>query len=149
MLTKLKNVWEHLFRLQFWSILFLETTVVGIVLVYVDYLYDNHLIPYMLVSLSFPFFGMFMIAGGVYSIIKLFIRIDLISILINAAIWVYIAIACLIDMVQSANLGHQGFTAILFVLSVALCIRILGNAYYLDLHKEKKISQERDNGELG
>ena len=149
MLTKLKNVWEHLFRLQFWSILFLETTVVGIVLVYVDYLYDNHLIPYMLVSLSFPFFGMFMIAGGIYSIIKLFIRIDLISILINAAIWVYIAIACLIDMIQSANLGHQGFTAILFVLSVALCIRILGNAYYLDLHKEKKISQERDNGELG
>lgn len=149
MLTKLKHVWEHLFRLQFWSILFLETTVVGIVLVYVDYLYDNHLIPYMLVSLSFPFFGMFMIAGGVYSIIKLFIRIDLISILINAAIWVYIAIACLIDMIQSANLGHQGFTAILFVLSVALCIRILGNAYYLDLHKEKKISQERDNGELG
>ena len=149
MLTKLKNVWEHLFRLQFWSILFLETTIIGIVLVYIDYLYDNHFIPYMLVSLSFPFFGLFMIAGGIYSIIRLFTRIDLFSILINAAIWMYIAITCLIDMIQSAYLGHQGFTAILFVLSVALCIRILGNAYYLDLHKEKKISQERDNGELG
>lgn len=149
MLTKLKNVWEHLFRLQFWSILFLETTIIGIVLVYVDYLYDNPFIPYMLVSLSFPFFGLLMIAGGVYSIIRLFTRIDLLSILINAAIWIYIAAACLIDMIQSAHIGHQGFTAILSILSIALCIRILGNAYYLDLHKEKKISQERDNGELG
>ena len=149
MLTKLKNVWEHLFRLRFWSILFLETTIIGIVLVYIDYLYDNQFIPYMLVSLSFPFFGLFMIAGGIYSIIRLFIRIDLFSILINAAIWMYIAAACLIDMIQSENLGHQGFTAILFVLSIALCIRILGNAYYLDLHKENKFSQERDNGELG
>ena len=148
MLTKLKTVWEHLFRLQFWSILFLETIIIGIVLVYIDYLYDNHFIPYMLVSLSFPFFGLFMIAGGIYSIIRLFIRIDLFSILINAAIWMYIAAACLIDMIQSEHVGYQGFTAILFVLSIALCIRILGNAYYLDLHKEKKISQERDNGEL-
>ena len=149
MLAKLKYVWEHLFRLQFWSILFLETTIIGIVLVYIDYLYDNSFIPYMLVSLSFPFFGLFMIVGGIYSIIRLFIRIDLFSILINAAIWMYIAAACLIDMIQSEHLGHQGFTAILFVLSIALCIRILGNAYYLDLHKEKKFSQERDNGELG
>ena len=149
MLTKLKKVWEHLFRLQFWSILFLETTIIGIVLVYLDYLYANQFIPYMLVSLSFPFFGMVMTAGGIYSLIRLFIRIDLLSILFNAAIWIYIAIACLIDMIQSAYLGHEGFTAILFVLSVALCTRILGNAYYLDLHKEKKISQERDNGELG
>lgn len=149
MLAKLKYVWEHLFRLQFWSILFLETTIIGIVLVYIDYLYDNSFIQYMLVSLSFPFFGLFMIAGGIYSIIRLFTRIDLFSILINAAIWMYIAAACLIDMIQSEILGHQGFTAILFVLSIALCIRILGNAYYLDLHKEKKFSQERDNGELG
>ena len=148
MLAKLKYVWEHLFRLQFWSILFLETTIIGIVLVYIDYLYDDHFIPYMLVSLSFPFFGLFMIVGGIYSSIRLFIRIDLFSILINAAIWMYIAAACLIDMIQSEYLGHQGFTAILFVLSIALCIRILGNAYYLDLHKEKRISQERDNGEL-
>ena len=145
MLTKLRNVWEHLFRLQFWSILFLETTVIGIVLVYIDYLYDNNFIPYMLVSLSFPFFGLFMIVSGIYSMIRLFTRIDLYSILINAAIWMYIAAACLIDMIQSENLGHQGFTAILFVLSIALCIRILGNAYYLDLHKEKKISLECDN----
>lgn len=149
MLTKLKNIWGHLFRLQFWSILFLETTIIGVVLVYLDYLYDNQFMPYMLVSLSFPFFGMLMIASGIYSLIRLFIRIDLISILINAAIWMYIAGTCLNEMIQSAYLGHQGFTAILFVLSVALCIRILGNAYYLDLHKEKKISQERDNGELG
>ncbi len=149
MLTKLKKVLEHLFRLQFWSILFLETTIIGIVLVYIDYLYDNQFISYLLVSLSFPFFGMFMIASGIYSLIRLFIRIDLISILINAAIWMYIAGTCLNEMIQSAYLGHQGFTAILFVLSVALCIRILGNAYYLDLYKEKKISQERDNGELG
>lgn len=145
MLTKLKNVWEHLFRLQFWSILFLETTIIGIVLVYIDYLYDKHFIPYMLVSLSFPFFGLFMIAGGVYSLIRLFTSIDLYCILINAAIWMYIAAACLIELYQSAHIGHQGFTAILFILSIALCIRILGNAYYLDLHKEKKISQERDN----
>ena len=145
MLTKLKYVWEHLFRLQFWSILFLETTIIGIVLVYIDYLYDNHFIPYMLVSLSFPFFGLFMIAGGVYSLIRLFTNIDLYCILINAAIWMYIAAASLIDMIQSAHIGHQGFTDILFILSIALCIRILGNAYYLDLHKEKKISQERDN----
>lgn len=149
MLAKLKAVWRHLFRLQFWSILFLETTIVGFVLVYIDYLYDDNFIPYMFLSLSFPFFGLFMIAGGFYSIIRLFIRIDLFSILFNAAIWIYIATTCLIDMIQSSRLGHQGFTAILFVLSVALCIRILGNAYSLDLHKEKKISQERDNGELG
>lgn len=149
MLTKLKNVCVHLFRLQFWSILFLETTIVGIVLLYVDYLYDKPFIPYLLVSLSFPFFGLVMIVGGVYSLIRLFTRIDLYCILINAAIWMYIAAACLIDMIQSANIGHQGFTDILFILSIALCIRILGNAYYLDLHKEKKISQESDNGELG
>ena len=110
MLTKLKNVWEHLFRLQFWSILFLETTIIGIILVYIDYLYDKSFIPYMLVSLSFPFFGLLMIAGGVYSLIRLFTRIDLLSILINAAAWMYIAAASFIDIIQSSHIGHQEFS---------------------------------------
>ena len=44
---------------------------------------------------------------------------------------------------------YEGETIEEKVARIALCIRILGNAYYLDLHKEKKFSQERDNGELG
>ena len=142
MSDKLKNLLHNFFRLQFWTILFLETIIVGGILIYVDFFYEDSLIPGMFITLNFPFFGVIMLLGGIYSIIRLFIRIDLASIIINAVLWVYVSIACVLHLMGSVNKYGAEFTWILLVLSLALCIRILTNAYYLDLSKEKKNSKE-------
>lgn len=142
MSDKLKNLLHNFFRLQFWTILFLETIIVGGILIYVDFFYEDSLIPGMFITLNFPFFGVIMLLGGIYSIIRLFIRIDLASIIINAVLWVYVSIACVLHLVDPVNKYGAEFTWILLVLSLSLCIRILTNAYYLDLSKEKKNSKE-------
>lgn len=142
MSDKLKNLLHNLIRLQFWAILFLETSIVGGILIYEDFIYEDNLIPGMLITLNFPFFGVIMFLGGIYSIIRLFTRIDLVSIIINAVLWVYVAIACVVQLMDPTIKYGTGITCILLVLSLALCIRILGNAYYLDLSKEKKNSKE-------
>ena len=139
MSDKLKNLLHNLFRLQFWTILFLETSIVGGILIYVDFFYDDSLIPGMFITLNFPFFGVIMLLGGIYSLIRLFIRIDLASIIINAVLWVCVSIACVVQLMGPVNKYGAEFTGILLVLSVALCVRILTNAYYLDIKKEKKI----------
>ena len=145
----LKKVASHLFRLQFWTILFLETIIVGGVLIYVDYVYDDDTIPSMLITLHFPFFGVLMLIGGIYSMYRLFTKIDLISVLVNAAIWRYVAVACGIQLLDTTIVYDQGFNSILLVLSAALCIRIICNAYYLDLHKEGINSKEHIDGKMG
>lgn len=142
MSDKLKNLLHNFFRLQFWIILFLDTTIVGGILIYVDFFYDDSLIPGMFITLNFPFFGVIMLLGGIYSLIRLFIRIDLASIIINAVLWVYVSIACVLHLMGAVNKYGAEFTWILLVLSLALCVRILTNAYYLDLSKEKKNSKE-------
>ena len=142
MSDKLKNLLHNFFRLQFWTILFLETIIVGGILIYVDFFYEDSLIPGMFITLNFPFFGVIMLLGGIYSLIRLFIRIDLASIIINAALWVYVSIACVLHLMDPVNKYGTEFTWILLVLSLALCVRILTNAYYLDLSKEKKNSKE-------
>ena len=138
MSDKLKNLLHNLIRLQFWTILFLETSIVGGILIYEDFIYEDSLIPGMFITLNFPFFGVIMLLGGIYSIIRLFTRIDLASIIINAVLWVYVAIACVVQLMDPSIKYGTGITYTLLVLSVALCIRILSNAYYLDLSKEKK-----------
>ena len=142
MSDKLKNLLYNFFRLQFWTILFLETIIVGGILIYVDFFYDDSLIPGMFITLNFPYFGVIMLLGGIYSLIRLFIRIDLASIIINAVLWVYVSIACVLHLIGPFNKYGVEFTWILLVLSLTLCIRILTNAYYLDLSKEKKNSKE-------
>ena len=142
MSDKLKNLLHNLIRLQFWTILFLETSIVGGILIYEDFIYEDNLIPGMLITLNFPFFGLIMLLGGIYSIIRLFTRIDLASIIINAVLWVYVAIACVVQLMDPSIKYGTGITYTLLVLSIALCIRILSNAYYLDLSKEKKNSKE-------
>ncbi len=142
MSDKLKNLLHNFFRLQFWTILFLETIIVGGILIYVDYFYDDSLIPGMFITLNFPFFGVIMLLGGIYSLIRLFIRINLASIIINAVLWVYVSIACVLHLMGPVNKYGAEFTWILLVLSLALCVRIITNAYYLDLSKEKKNSKE-------
>ena len=142
MSDKLKNLLHNLIRLQFWTILFLETSIVGGILIYEDFIYDDSLIPGMLITLNFPFFGLIMLVGGIYSIIRLFTRIDLASVIINAILWVYVSIACVIQLMDITTRYGTGITYTLLVLSVTLCIRILSNAYYLDLSKEKKNSKE-------
>ena len=146
MIRIIKDAFYRMLRLQFWSILFLETTLVGIVITYTDYIYEDSLIPSLLLSLSFPYFGLLMLVVGAYSFIRLFYRIDLTTILLNSAIWIYIAMACILDMIQTERIHGKDFTAIVAVLSVMLCIRILANAYSLDLSKEEKINKERHNG---
>ena len=142
MSDKLKNLLHNFFRLQFWTILFLETIIVGVILIYVDYFYEDSLIPDMFITLNFPFFGIIMLLGGIYSLIHLFIRIDLSSVIINAVIWVYVSIACVLHLMDPTNKHGAEFAWILLVLSLALCVRILTNACYLDLSKEKKNSKE-------
>ena len=139
MSDKLKNLLHNFFRLQFWTILFLETIIVGGILIYVDFFYEDSLIPSMFITLNFPFFGVIMLLGGIYSLIRLFIRIDLASIIINAVLWVYVSVACVLHLTDQVNKYGAEFTWILLVLSLAICVRILTNAYYLDLSKEKKI----------
>lgn len=146
MIRIIKDAFYRMLRLQFWSILFLETTLVGIVITYTDYIYEDSLIPSLLLSLSFPYFGLLMLVVGAYSFVRLFTRIDLITILLNSAIWIYIAMACIFDMIQTGRIHGKSFSAIVAVLSVMLCIRILANAYSLDLSKEEKINKERHNG---
>ena len=92
----------------------------------------------MFITLHFPFFGVFMLLGGIYSFIRLFIRIDLASIIINAVLWVYVSIACVLHLMDPINKYGDEFAWILLVLSLTLCVRIIINAYYLDLSKEKK-----------
>ena len=142
MSDKLKNLLHNFFRLQFWSILFLETIIVGGILIYVDFFCEDSLIPGMFITLNFPFFGVIMLLGGIYSLIRLFIRIDLASIIINAVLWGYVSIACMLHLMDPINKYGAEFAWILLVLSLSLCIRILTNAYYLDLSKEKKNSKE-------
>ena len=144
MSDKLKNLLHNLFRLQFWTILFLETSMVGGMLIYVDFFYDDSLIPGMFITLNFPFFGVIMLLGGIYSLIRLFIRIDLASIIINAVLWVYVSIACVVHLMGPVNKYGTEFTWILLVLSLALCVRIITNAYYLDLSKEKNSEELLD-----
>lgn len=138
MSDKLKNLLHNFFRLQFWTILFLETIIVGGILIYVDFFYEDNLIPGMFITLHFPFFGVLMLLGGIYSLIRLFIGIDLASIIINAILWAYVSIACVLHLMEPINKYGVEFTWILLVLSLSLCIRILTNACYLDLSKEKK-----------
>ena len=142
MSDKLKNLLRNLIRLQFWTILFLETSIVGGLLIYEDFIYEDNSIPGMLITLNFPFFGLIMLLGGIYSIIRLFTRIDLASIIINAVLWLYVAIACVVQLMDPSIKYGTGITYTLLVLSLVLCIRILINAYYLDLSKEKKNSKE-------
>ena len=142
MSDKLKNLLHKLIRLQFWTILFLETSIVGGILIYEDFIYDDSLIPGMFITLNLPFFGVIMLLGGIYSLIRLFIRIDLASIIINSVMWVYVSIACVLHLMEPINKYGAEFTCILLVLSLSLCVRILSNAYYLDLSKEKKNSKE-------
>ena len=142
MSDKLKNLLHNFFRLQFWTILFLETIIVGGILIYVDFFYEDSLIPGMFITLNFPFFGVIMLLGGIYSLIRLFIRIDLASIIINAVLWVYVSIVCVLHLMGPVNKYGDEFIWILLVLSLALCVRIIINAYYLDLSKEKKNSKE-------
>ena len=142
MSDKLKILLHNFFRLQFWTILFLETIIVGVILIYVDFFYEDSLIPGMFITLNFPFFGVIMILGGIYSLIRLFIGIDLASIIINAIMWGYVSIACMLHLMDPINKYGDEFTWILLVLSLALCVRILINACYLDLSKEKKNSKE-------
>ena len=142
MSDKLKNLLQNFFRLQFWTILFLETIIVGGILIYLDFVYKDRLIPVMFITLKFPFFGVIMLLGGIYSLIRLFIRINLASIIINAVLWVYVSIACVLNLMDPVNKYGAEFTWILLVLSLTLCVRILINAYYLDLSKEKKNSKE-------
>ena len=142
MSDKLKNLLHNLFRLRFWTILFLETTIVGGILIYVDFFCEDSLIPGMFITLNFPFFGVIMLLGGIYSLIRLFIRIDLASIIINAVLWVYVSIACVMYLMDPVNNYGVEFTWILLVVSLALCDRIITNAYYLDLSKEKKNGKE-------
>ena len=137
MSDKLKNLLHNFFRLQFWTILFLETIIVGGILIYVDFFHDDSLIPGMFITLNFPFFGVIMLLGGIYSLIRLFIRIDLASIIINAVLWVYVSIACVLYLMGPVKYGAE-FAWILLVLSSSLCVRIITNACYLDLSKEKK-----------
>lgn len=145
---KIKSIFYHLLRLEFWSILFFETTIVGLVLLYIDYIYDDQIVPFMLWSLNFPYFGLIMLIGGIYSIIRLFIRIDLASVIINAIIWIYVAVASIVQLISSSTRYDLAFNSILLVLSLALSIRILANSYYLDLYKEKINSKERNNGQV-
>ena len=142
MSDKLKNLLHNLIRLQFWTIVFLETSIVGGLLIYEDFIYEDNSIPGMLITLNFPFFGLIMLLGGIYSIIRLFTRIDLASVIINAVLWVYVAIACVVQLMDPSIKYGTGITSTLLVLSLVLCIRILINAYYLDLSKEKKNSKE-------
>ena len=142
MSDKLKNLLHNLIRLQFWTILFLETSIVGGILIYEDFIYDDSLIPGMFITLNFPFFGVIMLLGGIYSLIRLFIRIDLASIIINAVLWGYVSIACVLHLMGPFNKYGAEFTWILLVLSLALCVRIIINSYYLYLSKEKKNSKE-------
>ena len=142
MSDKLKILLHNLFRLRFWTIIFLETIIVGGILIYVDFFYEDSLIPGMFITLNFPFFGVIMILGGIYSLIRLFIGIDLASIIINAIMWGYVSIACMLHLMDPINKYGDEFTWILLVLSLALCVRILINACYLDLSKEKKNSKE-------
>ena len=142
MSDKLKNLSHNFFRLQFWTILFLETIIVGGILIYLDFFYKDSLITDMFITLNFPFFGVIMLLGGIYSLIRLFIRINLASIIINAVLWVYVSIACVLNLMDPVNKYGAEFTWILLVLSLALCARIIINAYYLDLSKEKKNSKE-------
>lgn len=141
MSDKLKNLLHNFFRLQFWTILFLETIIVGGILIYVDFFHDDSLTPGMFITLNFPFFGVIMLLGGIYSLIRLFIRIDLASIIINAVLWVYVSIACVLYLMGPVKYGAE-FVWILLVLSLSLCVRIITNACYLDLSKEKKNSKE-------
>ena len=64
------------------------------------------------------------------------------SIIINAVLWVYVSIACVLHLMGPVNKYGAEFAWILLVLSLALCVRIITNAYYLDLSKEKKNSKE-------
>ena len=139
MSDKLKNLLHNFFRLRFWTIIFLETIIVGGILIYVDFFYDDSLLPGMFITLNFPFFGVIMLLGGIYSLIRLFIGIDLASIIINAVLWGYVSIACMLYLMDPINKYGVEFVWMLLVLSLALCVRILTNAYYLDLSKEKKI----------
>ena len=142
MSDKLKNLLHNFFRVKFWTSLFLETIIVGGILIYVDFFYDNSLIPAMFITLKFPFFGVIMLLGGIYSLIRLIIGIDLASIIINAVLWAYVSITCVVQLMGPVNKHGTTFTWILLVLSLALCDRIITNAYYLDLSKEKKNSKE-------
>ena len=146
MSDKLKNLLHNFFRLRFWTILFLETIIVGGILIYVDFFYKDSLIPGMFITLNFPFFGVIMLLGGIYSLIRLFIRIDLASVIINAVLWGYVSIACILHLMDPINKYGAEFAWILLVLSVSLCIRIITNAYYLDLSKEKNSKELLDEG---
>ena len=138
--------WRHLVRLQFWSILYFETLAVGIVLLAIDWMYDDHL-PSMLNSFDFPYFGFIMTAIGLYSFISIFKSINLFSILANASIWMYITLACIEDLTNPIRL-IPGLSIVLGVVSLCLCIRITAESKLLDLNHEKKRKRERDNGEL-
>lgn len=138
----LKNLMQHLLRLQFWFILFVETLVGGLVLMHIDSIYSHALIPRMFWSLSFPYFGLCMVFVGVYSLVTILQTIRIMAVLLNAAVWAYISVASMMDVIFAVHVANRGLSALLLIVSIAICIRIFLNALNLDLTKEKEISKE-------
>lgn len=119
-------------QMQTWTILFLETSLVGVALVYLDIVYhDKDSIPNLLSTTNFPFFGFLMIAVGVYSMIQMFWRINMIVIVSNAVLWMYIAATCTMDVLDPTT-PIYGFTLIMTIISLMICLRILAASYLLD-----------------
>lgn len=149
MRNPLKRIWHRLYRLQFWALLYVQTILVGCVLLGIDYFYDGH-IPQLLNTLDFPYFGLIMIVVGCYALMRLtFFRIDMVSILGSAAIWMYICLSTIQDLMDPHR-PLLGLSAALGVMALMLCLRILGEASKLDLRKEQRISlgKKNRNGKL-
>ncbi|AHV82964.1 hypothetical protein P078_001 [Lactococcus phage P078] len=119
---------EKILKYDFWFFNSIETMLLGLSLVWLDYIYDGHM-PFMFNTFSPPFFGIIMIGVGLLTLISVLQKINIITVILLAINWSYVFMTTIIDITNS-RFTLDALTVMLAIVSCITCIRILFNAYY-------------------
>lgn len=119
---------EKILKYDFWFFNSIETILLGLSLVWLDYVYDGHM-PFMFNTFSPPYFGFIMIGIGLLTLISVLRKINIITVILLAINWSYVFMITIID-VTNPRFPLDALTVMLSIVSFITCIRILFNAYY-------------------
>lgn len=129
----MKKLINKILQNQFWFLTSIETLLIGVIIASVDWSYSEHM-PTIFSAFEPPYLAFFMIAFGVYSLIYSIHKINLTIILGNIAVWSYISVASLLlSLTEHSTIVLM--PEMVVVISSIILLRILMNAYNIDLKK--------------
>lgn len=128
---------EKILKYNFWFFNSIETILLGLSLVWIDYIYNGHM-PFMFNTFSPPYFGFIMVTVGVLTLFSVLRKINIFTVILLAITWSYVFMIAIIDVTNPRS-PFDALTVMLAIVSFMTCIRILFNAYYnLNLGKDKR-----------